>query len=188
VEVKKGDITRDTAFGQWLTYRSSSSKGRRDAGDDFVRNANRFQRLQLFIGASEQHGVTAFESYDAIVAKRAGDQLLINECLRRGALTAALANRDQLSLRTEFENIRCDKRIMQNDLCIAQHRSTAHGNEVGCARAGAYQPDATRLRPDRSVEWILHRCSLSVQQSRPAISPDESCLQRRFGVRFHQSG
>jgi hypothetical protein len=58
------------------------------------------------------------------------DDLLVDELLRRRALSAALADCDLAGMRRIVEHGRLDERIVQNDVGRAQQTGTAHRNEI----------------------------------------------------------
>jgi hypothetical protein len=102
---EEGDAARHAALGERLQGRGGGGHRGGDAGHDFDLDAGFLERAQFLVGAAEQHRVAAFQAHDALVAAGAIDQLFVDEGLGRGALAGALADRDLLGLRAQFQHL-----------------------------------------------------------------------------------
>ena len=98
-----------------------------------------FQQIFAFLSAAaKQITVTALQTNGLLARLRQTHQDFIDLILRHRMMIVFLSDIDALSgLRNEFQNIRADQSIIYNCLGRLQHLSTAQGEQITAARAGA---------------------------------------------------
>src|SRR5690606_1369868 len=108
----------DTGIGQTADPGS-------DARDDTERNALGGQRRSLLGAAAEHHGIAALEAQYALAGPRQGNQLEGDVGLLFRGLATALAGIDALGLgATESQQLRADKRVVDDDVGLAEGEIT----------------------------------------------------------------
>src|SRR5207249_1112585 len=130
-----------------LRKRGADLRGRgkrgRHAGNDLVRHPRCLERFDLFLRATEQHRVAAFQSHDDVVLRGRIDETLVDEPLRRGMAAATLAHGDLLGALRERERIRVYERVVKDDVSACEQIRRAQREQVGCAGTGADEVYAT---------------------------------------------
>lgn len=123
---------------------------RGDAGDRFVRNAIRAQKLELLAAASEHERIAAFQAHHPPAGARVLLQQRIDALLRGLVILAdALADVDALGVAArKFKDIRAHQPIEQDHVGLVQCAQRLQGQQIRIAGAGADQ----RNRTARCVE------------------------------------
>ena len=137
----QGDAAGDAALGQ----RDAALRGTGQAGSDAVDQLDLDpacrQPFGFFATAAEDARIATLEAHHALALAGVTQHQTVDEGLRRGAAAAALAHRDDASVRAVFEHGEVDQVIDHHHLCFAQRAHGLEGQQFRVARAGAYQPD-----------------------------------------------
>ena len=78
------------------------------------------------------------------MAPRGIDQSFIDEALRAAVAPATLANRNQLRVFRERENLPRHECVVENDLCLFEQACGTKRQQIDCARTGPNQINSAR--------------------------------------------
>jgi hypothetical protein len=157
--------------------RAQRGGGRRQRGRDarhhLGANARLGQRLQLFFEAAEDARVAPLQAHHGVPVLRMAHEQGVDAGLARGVAEPALADVDPARLRRQRAQRRVGQRVVQHDLGLRQALRAAHGDQVGCAGAGADEDDRSRVHastPSTSsaplVRWLAGSTTISAPPTR----------------------
>lgn len=127
-----------------------------DAGNNFELDARGSERIDLFLGAAEQHRIAAFKAHDALVVPGRVDELLIDDLLSRRWATASLADRNQAGVRREREHVRVYQCIVEHAVRFGEQPCSTQRKKVQRPRAGTDQINlpGQRIMPAATVALV----------------------------------
>ena len=103
------------------------------------------QHQRLFAAAAKDEGIAPFQPQDALALACQFDQPERNVALFRRRLAAAFSGKFQDGARLgEAQAIGVYKRIMDDDIRLAQRIGGMQGEQAGIAGTGTDQPDRAR--------------------------------------------
>ncbi len=167
---------RQPAVGDGDARQRGGRHRRRQARDDLERDPGARQRQRFLAAAPEHEGVAALEPHDAQPAARVPDQQPVEDVLRDRLPAGALADEEPARVRRVDAHLFGRERVVEDQVGLGQPPRAAHRDQVGAARPGADQRDATDggcraviPRPSRVTRGV--EAVQRLQQHRPALRP-----------------
>lgn len=135
-----GEALRNAAVGERNSGQSRNGNGRRNAGNEFDRNAV-LGRARPFFGApAKYHRIAALKTSNCLSFARMRPDQLKNPVLYRFLLSFVLAHVDKFGTgASQCEDLRADEPVVKNDMAFAQHANSLDGQQFRIARTCADQ-------------------------------------------------
>ena len=115
---------------------------RSNARDDLERHTLFGQGVDFLTAATEDKGIAALESHDALAFLRLVSEQPVDVFLAHGVVVALLADIDPFSIASgHVENGLCDQPVIDDDISLLHATQGPEGQEIGVARPATDQVD-----------------------------------------------
>ncbi len=148
------------AVGERCLERGGYGKGGGDAGNDLEGDVGSAKGLDLFGSTAEDERIAGLEAQDGASGEGVVEHQVVDAGLVDAGLTAALADRDDLSSGAgEREDLVRDEVIGEDDVRGLEQGVRAQGEEIGCTGTGSGEVDDSGLRgmDHSSACWVRGR-------------------------------